>query len=177
MSRYNTIIKNDVANGEGVCVSFFVQGCPHHCPECFNPETWDFNEGKEYTDKVKWEIIKAISANGIQRNFSVLGGEPLAPQNLEMTLEVIDAVRHAYPDIKITLWTGYTYEELTKKNNTCGPSAFAKITTILAILDKIDVLIDGPFIKEEKDLSLKLRGSRNQHIRKKINSQWEIQYD
>ena len=84
MSRYNTIIPNDVANGEGICVSFFVQGCPHHCPGCFNPETWDFIGGQEYTSHTKWEIIKAINANGIVRNFSVLGGEPLAPQNIFM---------------------------------------------------------------------------------------------
>ena len=103
MSRYSAIIPNDVVNGRGVCVSFFVQGCPHHCPGCFNEETWDFHGGIPYTPEVKWEIIKAISANNITRNFSVLGGEPLAPQNIDMTWEVIDAVRHAYPHIEITL--------------------------------------------------------------------------
>lgn len=167
MSRYNTIIKNDIANGEGVCVSFFVQGCPHCCPGCFNPETWDFDMGKPYTEHTKWEIIKAISANGIQRNFSVLGGEPMAPQNLEMVNEVIVAVRTAYPDIKIFLWTGYTYNELIMRQDD-------KTTQILNL---IDILIDGPFIEKQKDLSLKLRGSRNQHIRKRIDGQWEIQYD
>ena len=167
MSRYNTIIKNDIANGEGVCVSFFVQGCPHCCPGCFNPETWDFDMGKPYTEHTKWEIIKAISANGIQRNFSVLGGEPMAPQNLEMVKEVIVAVRTAYPDIKIFLWTGYTYNELIMRQDD-------KTTQILNL---IDILIDGPFIEKQKDLSLKLRGSRNQHIRKRIDGQWEIQYD
>ena len=108
MSRYNAIIPNDVVNGRGVCVSFFVQGCPHCCPGCFNEETWDFHGGQPYTPEVKWNIIKAISANDITRNFSVLGGEPLAPQNIDMVWEVIDAVRHAYPHIEITLWTGYT---------------------------------------------------------------------
>ena len=167
MSRYSAIIPNDVVNGDGVCVSFFVQGCPHRCPGCFNEETWDFHGGQPYTPDVKWNIIKAISTNGIDRNFSVLGGEPLAPQNLDMTWEVIDAVRHAYPHITITLWTGYTYEELAANLD----------EKLLHILNTIDILVDGPFIEAEKDLSLRLRGSRNQHIRIRRDNQWEIQDD
>lgn len=167
MSKYNAIITNDVVNGHGVCVSFFVQGCPHHCPGCFNEETWDFHGGIPYSPEVKWEIIKAISANNITRNFSVLGGEPLAPQNIDMTWEVVDAVRHAYPHIEITIWTGYTYEELTLR-----PSE-----NLLNILNTIDILVDGPFIEEEKDLSLKLRGSRNQRIWVRKNNRWEIEDD
>ena len=166
MSRYSAIIPNDVVNGRGVCVSFFVQGCPHHCPGCFNEETWDFHGGLPYTAEIKWDIIKKISANGITRNFSVLGGEPLAPQNIDMTWEVIDAVRHAYPNIKITLWTGYTYEELIAQPD----------ETLSHILNNIDILVDGPFIEKEKDLSLHLRGSRNQHVRAR-NKNWEIQDD
>lgn len=165
MSRYSAIIPNDVVNGEGVCVSFFVQGCPHHCPGCFNEETWDFHGGQPYTQDVKWDIIKAISANNITRNFSILGGEPLAPQNIEMTWEVVDAVRHAYPHITITLWTGYTYDELCIHPD----------KNLLDILDAIDVLIEGPFIEKEKDLSLKLRGSRNQHIYVRKQNKWERQ--
>lgn len=167
MNKYSAIIPNDVVNGHGVCVSFFVQGCPHHCPGCFNEETWDFNGGQAYTPEIKWDIIKAISANNITRNFSVLGGEPLAPQNIDMTWEVIDAVRHAYPNIEITLWTGYTYEQLMKQPT----------ENLLNILNTINVLIDGPFIEEEKDLSLKLRGSRNQRIWKRKNNLWEIEND
>lgn len=153
MSRYNTIIPNDVANGEGVCVSFFVQGCPHHCPNCFNKETWDFGGGHEYTIETKWEIVKLISANNIIRNFSVLGGEPLALQNLEMVDEIISAIRVAYPDIEIILWTGYNFLELDKKN-----------PHILSILKHTDKIIDGKFIEELKDFSLHLRGSSNQKI-------------
>jgi anaerobic ribonucleoside-triphosphate reductase activating protein len=164
MSRYNAIIPNDVVNGHGVCVSFFTQGCPHHCPGCFNEETWDFRGGQPYTPEVKWNIIKAISANNITRNFSILGGEPLAPQNINMVWEIVDAVRHAYPDIEITLWTGYTYNELMVQ-----PSE-----NLLNILNNIDILVDGPFIEEEKDLSLQLRGSRNQHIWIKKDNNWEI---
>ena len=164
MSRYSAIIPNDVVNGHGVCVSFFVQGCPHHCPGCFNEETWDFHGGIPYTPEVKWNIIKAITANNINRNFSVLGGEPLAPQNINMTWEVIDAVRHAYPNIEITLWTGYTYEELMVQPN----------ENLLNILNTINILVDGPFIEKEKDLSLQLRGSRNQRIWVRKNNHWEI---
>ena len=167
MSRYSAIIPNDVVNGHGVCVSFFVQGCPHHCPGCFNEETWDFHGGIPYTPEVKWNIIKAITANNINRNFSVLGGEPLAPQNINMTWEVIDAVRHAYPNIEITLWTGYTYEELMVQPN----------ENLLNILNTINILVDGPFIEKEKDLSLQLRGSRNQRIWIRKNNHWEIKND
>ncbi len=162
--RYNSIIPNDVANGEGVCVSFFVQGCPHHCEDCFNPETWDFESGKEYTKEIKWEIIRLIGANGIQRNFSVLGGEPLAVKNLEMTEEVITAVRAAYPDIKIYVWTGFLFKDLVNSTN----------KKIDSILSKIDFLIDGTFDKSKKDLSLKLRGSSNQNIWEHVGNEWRI---
>ena len=151
--RYNKIIENDVTNGEGVCVSFWVQGCPHHCPGCFNPETWDFDNGELYTPHIKWEIIKAINANGIIRNFSILGGEPLAPQNLPMTEEVITAVRAAYPDIKIFLWTGYKFPNLKTTNE-----------YIKTILNCTDVIIDDKFKEKYKNLNLRLRGSLNQRI-------------
>ena len=164
MSKYNTIIPDDIVNGEGVCVSFWVQGCPHHCEGCFNPETWDFHEGQPYTDHTKWEIIELIGKNGIQRNFSVLGGEPMAIQNLPMTAEVIHAVRNAYPDIKIYLWTGYTLNQLNEMRD----------PDVDQILEEIDVLIDGPFREDLKDLSLKLRGSSNQFIRRKGMFGWKI---
>lgn len=153
MSRYNTILKNDITNGEGVCVSFFVQGCPHHCPGCFNPETWDFLGGKKYTSHTKWEIIKAINANGITRNFSVLGGEPLALQNLPMTEEIVTAVRAAYPNIKIFLWTGYNFKFLPHDD-----------IRIIKILECVDVIIDGKFLSSRKNLNLKFRGSDNQRV-------------
>jgi anaerobic ribonucleoside-triphosphate reductase activating protein len=163
MNRYNAIIPNDVVNGRGVCTSFFVQGCPHHCPGCFNEETWDFKGGQEYTSHTKWEIIEAIGANGLQRNFSILGGEPLALENIEMVEDVLGTVRQAYPEIEITLWTGYTFEELKER-----PSDIQS-----KILNQINILVDGRFIEDEKDLSLQLRGSKNQHIWKKINNEWE----
>lgn len=164
MNRYNTIISNDVTNGEGVCVSFFVQGCPHHCDGCFNPETWDFNAGHEYTSETKWEIIKLIGANGVQRNFSILGGEPLASENLDMVKDIVSSVRIAYPHINIYLWTGYTMNELRQFEN----------EKINSILSKINFLIDGAFDKNFKDLNLKLRGSSNQCVWERTEEGWRV---
>ena len=154
MDRYAGLITNDFANGIGTCVSFWAQGCPHHCPGCQNPETWDFNGGKEIPTDLRGQIIKAICANNITRNFSVLGGEPLCEENLDEVEKIITGVRIAYPNIKIFVWTGYTLEELLKKHD----------KRINDILSQIDVLIDGPFIQEERDITLELKGSKNQHI-------------
>jgi anaerobic ribonucleoside-triphosphate reductase activating protein len=155
--RIAGIIKNDVVNGIGVCVSLFTQGCIHHCPGCFNPETWDFNGGYE-TNELKTTIIQAISANGIQRNLSILGGEPLCEENYQLVREIIASVRMVYPNIKIFIWTGCTLDNLQKMR--------VYNTDLDFILNNIDYLIDGPFLKEEKDLSLWLRGSRNQNVYK-----------
>ena len=154
MDRYAGLITNDFANGTGTCVSFWTQGCPHHCPSCQNPETWDFQGGKEVPTDIRGQIIKAICANGITRNFSVLGGEPLCDENLDEVDKIITCVRTAYPQIKIFVWTGYILEELKEKKN----------DKINHILSQIDVLIDGPFIQAERDITLELRGSRNQRI-------------
>lgn len=150
--RYAAIENNDYINGEGMCVSFWVQGCPHKCEGCHNPEAWSFEGGQELPNDYKGNIIKAISANGITRNFSVLGGEPLCPENLDLTLSTISAVRAAYPNIRIFLWTGYCLEDI-KEN-----------PVVKEILEQINVLIDGPFIQEQRDITLKLRGSKNQRI-------------
>lgn len=152
--QYADLKKNDIVNGTNVCVSFWTQGCPHHCPYCHNPETWDFKGGKEFTIETLQEIIKALTANGIQRNFSILGGEPLCEENLFLTNLVITEVRKNYPDILIYLWTGYIYEDLLEDSN----------PYLKNILNNIDVLIDGPFIQEQKDITLPYRGSKNQRI-------------
>ena len=154
MKKYAGLNTNDFANGKGICVSYFTQGCPHHCPGCFNPETWDFDGGKDIPDNIRGQIIKAICANGITRNFSVLGGEPLCDENIEEVESIILGVRTAFPNIKIFVWTGYTLEQLMLRNN----------EHINNILKYIDVLIDGPFIESQKDLTLELRGSKNQRI-------------
>ena len=154
MDRYAGLITNDFANGVGTCVSFWAQGCPHHCPGCQNPETWDFNGGKEVPTDMRGQIIKAICANNITRNFSVLGGEPLCKENLEEVDKIITSVRTAFPQIKIFVWTGYLLEDLKKKHN----------DKINHILSQIDVLIDGPYIDAERDITLELRGSKNQRL-------------
>ena len=151
--RYAGLETNDMINGEGVCVSFWTQGCPHRCSGCQNPETWDFYGGKPLPNDIRGQIIKAISANGITRNFSILGGEPLCESNLKLTLDLINSVRVAYPNIKIFIWTGYRIEDFSEEQK--------------SILDKIDVLIDGPYDYELRDITLKLCGSSNQRVLRK----------
>lgn len=150
--KFAAINKNDFINGEGVCVSLWVQGCPHHCKGCHNPEQWDFNGGNEIDiDILINEILIAIEANGIQRNFSILGGEPMAQRNISNTLYILEQIKKHFPNIKTYVWTGYTIEELLSLYNK-------------EILQNIDILIDGRFVLEERDITLKLRGSKNQRI-------------
>lgn len=152
--KYAGIIKNDIAAGEGMNVSFFVQGCPIHCPGCHNPQTWDFNGGKEFTMDTLNDILSSIGENGIQRNLSIMGGEPLCKENLFLVNLIVSNVLEKYPTIKIYIWTGYTYEELIGRND----------EILNKLLDKIDYLIDGPFMIKERDITLAMRGSRNQRI-------------
>ena len=150
--KFAAINKNDFINGEGVCVSLWVQGCPHHCKGCHNPEQWDFNGGKEIDiDILITEILIAIEANGIQRNVSILGGEPMAQRNISNTLYILEQIKKHFPNIKTYVWTGYTIEELLSLYNK-------------EILQNIDILIDGRFVLAERDITLKLRGSKNQRI-------------
>lgn len=154
MIRIAGLNKNDCVNGEGISVSLFLQGCPFHCKGCHNPETWNPNGGDAwYEDELIQTIINAIAANGIQRNLSILGGEPLdTDDKREFVKQLIYKVKDKYPNIKIIIWTGYTFEKLKKESN------------IDYILTNIDYLIEGPFVLEERDITLKWRGSRNQRI-------------
>lgn len=149
---------NDIVDvDKGICVSLWEQGCPLHCKNCHNPQTWNPEGGIQIdlTDLLD-NICDAISANGIIRNFSVLGGEPLAPYNLKNTATIIENVRHEFPQIKIFLWTGYTYESLDLNNQ-----------YISSILSNINYLIDGQYIESQRDITLPLRGSSNQRILEK----------
>lgn len=152
--RYAGLIKNDLAAAPGVCVSFFVQGCPLRCPGCHNPESWDFEGGMEFSTKTLNDILTSLSANGIERPLCIMGGEPLCEENLFLTALIVKEVREYNPNLKIYLWTGYYIEDLKAKEN----------NKIDYILNNIDCLIDGPFIQEERDLTLQMRGSRNQRI-------------
>ena len=152
--RYAGLMRNDIVDGEGVCVSFWTQGCPHKCKNCHNPETWDFNGGYEVPEDIRGEIVKAISANGITRNFSILGGEPLCEQNLDLVYNIVTSVRTAYPNIKIFIWSGYTFKELIERQD----------ERIISILKQANYLIDGRYEDNLRDITLPLRGSSNQNI-------------
>ena len=145
----------DISDGLGIVVALFVQGCEFHCKGCFNSETWDFNGGKEFTAETLQEIKDALTANGIMRNLSILGGEPLCQENLFLTMLVIKEVKEQFPNINIYLWTGYTIEELKDKYSHPHMNY---------ILNNIDVLIDGKYIEDQRDITLPLRGSSNQKI-------------
>ncbi len=145
------IIKNDVVNGYDVCVSVWVQGCPFRCSGCHNPSTWDYNGGTEVTEEeIINETIDAISKNGIQRNLSILGGEPLCEHNNLFVRKLIKTAREKYPDIKVYLWTGFYVGELNEEQ---------MITASLT-----DRIIDGRFEKDLRDITLPFRGSGNQRI-------------
>lgn len=145
--NYGRIKKNDIANGPGVRVSLFVSGCRNHCPGCFNPETWDFNFGEPFTKKTEKEIIRALRPSWIQ-GLSILGGDPMEPENQRALLPLLKRIKVMFPDKDVWLYTGYTYEQIRDAE----------------ILKWIDVLVDGPFIEAEKDITLTFRGSRNQRI-------------
>ena len=165
--KYAYIMPNDFINGESVCVSLWVQGCPHRCAGCHNPEQWDFEGGEEYTPKVTNYIVDTlIPANGIIRNFSILGGEPLCKENVSEVSRIVTDIRIKYnDDLKIFIWTGYTLEQLKDMGS----------YHIDVVLSNIDYLIDGPFIEAQRDITLKLRGSSNQHIYKRtIGTNYEL---
>ena len=152
--RFSGIIENDFTAAPGVSVSFFTVGCPHRCKGCHNPETWDFNGGKEFTPEVLSQIVKALTANDIARNFCIMGGEPLCEENLFLTNLVISHVRENLPEVPIYIWTGYYYDDLLKNSN----------PHLKNILSQADVLIDGPYIEKLRDITLPMRGSSNQSI-------------
>lgn len=151
--HYAGIIKNDFSAAPGTSVTFFTQGCPHRCEGCHNPETWDFEGGEEVTHDTILEVIEAITANGLHRNLCIMGGEPLCPENQFLTNLIINSVKEKLPDTKIYLWTGYCLEDLDMSNN-----------RVKSILEQVDCLIDGPYDKTKRDVSLFMRGSSNQRI-------------
>lgn len=152
--HYADIKKVDVANGPGVRVSLFVSGCTHHCEECFNPETWDFDYGAPFGETEIEKILTLLSPDHI-RGLSLLGGEPFEPANQEAVLELVRQVREKLPQKTIWCYSGYLFEEL----------AAGKIGDhSRELLEGLDVLVDGPFVLAKKDLGLRFRGSSNQRI-------------
>ena len=155
--KYYGYMPNDFINGENISVSLWTAGCPHRCKGCHNSEMWDYENGYEVPIDIKGQLIKAISANGLVRNFSILGGEPLSEENRDFILTIVQAIWTAYPSIKIFLWTGYTIEELKNMED----------EKINSILENIDVLIDGKYDESLRNVTLELRGSSNQRILKR----------
>lgn len=168
--RYSSMRNLDISNGEGVGISLFVQGCPFHCKNCFNSDTWDFNGGKEWTEKTKNKFMELIDRPYIKR-VSFLGGECLADQNLDEVLKLVKQIRISYPEKTIWLYTGFCWNDIM--------CSFAGLQADCVVLDKkdieawekrrkiisnVDVLVDGEYIDEQKDLSLKFRGSKNQRV-------------
>jgi len=146
--RYHKIRKMDIANGPGVRVSIFFQGCAFHCKNCFNPETWDFNGGLEFTDEEIDTIIDLAKADHIT-GLSILGGEPMHPKNIEATTKLAKKFKEAYPNKTIWSWSGFLFDEYLKDKE---------------VVKYLDVLVDGQYIDELHDPTLKWRGSSNQRV-------------
>lgn len=149
--RYAAIKYDDIANCPGLAVSVYTQGCPHHCAGCFNESTWPFEGGLEFTDETLNSIIQGLQKNNIYHSLCILGGEPLCPQNLPLTNYIIQKVQEKLPQTRIYIWSGYVFEKLVSSE-------------VQKILSRIDYLIDGPYIQEQRDITLHMRGSRNQRV-------------
>ena len=172
--NYATIKWTDIANGEGVRVSLFVSGCTHHCKNCFNQVAWDFSYGELFDSEIEEKILSALGLEYIA-GLSLLGGEPLEPQNQKALLPFLQKVKALYPQKTIWCYTGFVFDSSRgllredKKNTEQTP----------ALLSLIDVLVDGPFVEELKDIRLKFRGSSNQRIldmKKSLQSKEPILY-
>ena len=145
--NYAEIKWTDIANGEGVRISLFVSGCTHHCKNCFNPETWDFEGGKEFTQETIDKVLELSNKNEV-KGLSILGGEPMAPTNVEGTAKLAKAFKEKYPEKNVWAWSGYKYEQIKD----------------IAALKYIDVLVDGNYEDELHDPTLKWKGSSNQRV-------------
>ena len=146
--RYNVIRKMDISNGPGVRVSVFMQGCNFHCKKCFNPETWDFEGGKEFSKNTIDEVLNLCGQNHI-KGLSILGGEPMHPRNIEATTELAKAFKEKYPNKNLWVWSGFKFDEDLKDKE---------------VLNYVDVLVDGNYIDELHNPNLKWRGSENQRV-------------
>lgn len=155
--NYATIKWFDVSNGPGVRVSLYVSGCRNHCKNCFNPETWDFNYGEPFTKETENKILKSLKPQHI-KGFTLLGGDPFEPENQTVLAPFLENMRAQYPDKSLWCFTGYDYE----KDLLSG--RLGDKQTVLRMLSCLDVLVDGKFVEELKDLSLRFRGSSNQRI-------------
>lgn len=154
--NYCSIKKCDIANGIGVRTTLFVSGCTHHCKGCFQPETWDFAYGDLFTEETESEISESLAPSYVN-GLTLLGGEPFEPENQRVLVDFLKRVRAEYPEKTIWCYSGYTYEELTGVSR-----ARCEVTDEMLAL--IDVLVDGEFVQEKKNIRLQFRGSENQRI-------------
>lgn len=167
--NYASIKKTDIANGVGVRVSLFVSGCTHHCKECFNPETWNFEYGNPFTKEVEDELLEALKPSYI-KGLTLLGGEPMEPVNQRGLLPFLRRVKERFPDKTIWCYTGYTLErdlwgeEIPDGDSPNDKAGKARCEVTEEFLNLLDVLVDGEFVIEKKDIRLKFRGSSNQRI-------------
>ena len=171
--RYASIREMDISNGEGVGVALFVQGCPFnpHCYNCFNPDTWDFNGGKEWTPEIKDKFLELIDRPYIKR-VSILGGEPLADENLDDVLDLVTTIKEKFPQKTIWIYSGYTWESIMNYTS-CSTDDFDYIEESYIdeqyekrkkIISMCDVMVDGRYIDSQRDITLKWRGSTNQRV-------------
>ena len=169
--HYGEIKNCDIANGEGVRVTLFVSGCTNHCKNCFQPQTWDFEFGRPFTAETEEELLTMLKPDYIN-GLTVLGGEPFEPSNQRSLLPFLRRVREPYPKKNIWCFSGFTYEEL----KTDGSHPRCEVTD--EMLDQLDVLVDGRFVEELKDISLRFRGSSNQRLidMKKSREAGELQF-
>ena len=155
--RYAEIKYCDIANGAGVRTTLFVAGCRHHCPGCFNPGTWSFDAGEAFTREVEDALVRSLEPAYVD-GLTLLGGEPFEPENQAALTALLERVRAEYPGKNVWAYSGFTFEQLTK-----GPSR-AHTKGVMRMLSLVDVLVDGPFVLELKDITLRFRGSSNQRI-------------
>ena len=155
--NYGTIKNCDVANGAGVRVSLFVSGCRNHCPDCFQPETWDFTYGQPFTEETEQEILRLLKP-GYINGLTLLGGDPFEPENQRFLLPFLRKMKAALPRKTVWAYTGYTWEQLTSGKHRVS------LPETMELLSIIDVLVDGPFIETKKDIRLRFRGSSNQRV-------------
>lgn len=155
--HYGEIKNCDIANGIGVRVSLFVSGCTNHCEDCFQPETWDFNYGNNFTEETENKILEMLAPDYIC-GLTVLGGEPFEPENQRVLVDFLRKVRRKYPEKSIWCFTGFTLEMLETEGTHC----YCEVTE--EMLSLIDVLVDGRFDKNKKNISLRFRGSENQRL-------------
>ena len=163
--RYAQIRSMDLSNGEGIGIALFVQGCHFHCPSCFNQDTWDFNGGKKWTKETKEVFLKLADKPYIKR-ISFLGGECLTNENLDGVYDVIKDVKKIYPDKKVWMHTGYTWESIFNPivTDNLDLERDKLIELRQEIVKMTDILIDGRYIHAQRDMNLKFRGSKNQRV-------------